>query len=273
MTFSIAARSSDGTEWGVAVASKFLAVGAFVPAARAGIGAVATQAHVNTTYKQRGLHLLRARHNAQQSIESLLAADADRDQRQVGIVDALGGAATFTGSDCYDWAGGMAEDGVAIQGNVLVGPQVVSAMSAAWHESASDAPLTERLLAVLTAGDDAGGDKRGRQSAALLVVKEGGGYAGLDDVLVDLRVDDHPRPCVELARLLELHALYFGQPAEEDKLPLDDDLRRETHELAQRLGHADLDEWVGTENFENRVWPDAIDRAVLDILRAQAAGH
>ncbi len=255
----------------MAVASKFLGVGAFVPAARAGIGALATQAHVNTTYKPRGLHQLRAGHTAQQTLEALLAADADRDQRQVGIIDVLGSAATFTGGDCYDWAGGMAEDDVAIQGNVLVGPQVVSAMAAAWHESASDAPLTERLLAVLTAGDDAGGDKRGRQSAALLVVKEAGGYAGLDDVLADLRVDDHPRPCAELARLLELHTLYFGQPAEEDKLPLDDALRVETDDLARRLGHADLDEWVGTENFENRVWPDTIDRAVLDILRAQAA--
>jgi uncharacterized Ntn-hydrolase superfamily protein len=272
MTFSMVARSADGQSWGVAVASKFLAVGSAVPAARADVGAIATQSFANTTFKPRGLSLLGTGYDAQRTLDHLLSEDDDREHRQVGVVDAAGLAATFTGGECYDWAGGVAGDGVAIQGNILAGPEVIEQMHAAWRASDPSAPLARRLLGALRAGDAAGGDSRGRQSAALLVVKEGAGYAGLDDVLVDLRVDDHADPCAELERLLDLHALYYDQPAEEDRLALDADLRVEVDALARRAGRADFAAWVAAENFENRVWPDAVDRQVLQILRDRAGG-
>jgi uncharacterized Ntn-hydrolase superfamily protein len=273
MTFSIVARAEDGTEWGVAVASKFLAVGSAVPAAQAGVGAIATQAYANTTFKPRGLELLGTGYDAQRTLDRLLADDAGREHRQVGVVDAEGRSATFTGGECYDWAGGLTGDGFAIQGNILTGPEVVDAMRAAWEGTEQTSPLSRRLLTSLLAGDAVGGDSRGRQSAALLVVKEAAGYAGFDDVLVDLRVDDHPDPTGELARLLDLHALYYDQPRPEDKIPLDEQLRAEVDDLAQRLGRRDFAAWVAAENFENRAWPDAVDRLILQILRDQAAGR
>jgi uncharacterized Ntn-hydrolase superfamily protein len=277
MTFSIAARSADG-EWGVAVASKFLGVGAAVPAARAGVGAIATQSYANTSYKPRGLDLLAGGATAQDVLDRLLADDDGREHRQVGVVGRDGPAATFTGSQCHDWAGGAALDDAAIQGNILAGADVVAAMRSVWQQPATGAgagshrSLARRLLAVLQAGDAAGGDRRGRQSAALLVVRAGAGYAGFDDVAVDLRVDDHAAPCAELARLLGLHELYNVPPDPAELLPLDDDLRAEVDAAARRLGHADFDAWVGCENFENRAWPDKVDPQVLRILREQAAG-
>ena len=276
MTFSIAARSADGESWGVAVASKFLAVGSAVPAARAGLGAIATQSYANTSYKPRGLDLLAEGAYAQDVIDRLLADDDGREQRQVGIVDAAGRAATFTGSECHDWAGGVTEDGAAIQGNILTGADVVAAMRTAWLESTGTAgdsslSLARRLTATLRAGDQAGGDRRGRQSAALLVVRSGAGYAGFDDIAVDLRVDDHPAPCPELARLLDLHELYNVPPDPAVLLPMTEQLRTEIDDAARRLGHADFDAWVGCENFENRAWPDRVDPQVLEILRDQAA--
>src|SRR6266536_4626437 len=162
MTFSIAARSADGAHWGVAVASKFLAVGAVVPGARAAVGAIATQAYANVAYVQNGLHLLHRGRSAQQVVDELTGADDGRAQRQLGVVDAAGHAATYTGDDCLDWAGGLVDDGVAIQGNILVGPQVVEAMHGAWRTSDPAAPLARRLFAALQAGDAAGGDRRGR---------------------------------------------------------------------------------------------------------------
>jgi uncharacterized Ntn-hydrolase superfamily protein len=277
MTFSIAARSADGASWGVAVASKFLAVGSAVPAARAGLGAVATQSYANTSYKRRSLDLLAEGATAQQVLDRLLADDDGREQRQVGVVDAAGRAATFTGSECHDWAGGVTEDGAAIQGNILAGAGVVAAMRAAWAEPVttsddSSLSLAHRLVAALRAGDAAGGDRRGRQSAALLVVRAGAGYGGFDDVAVDLRVDDHPDPCPGLARLLDLHELYNVPPDPAALLPLTDELRAEVDGAARRLGHADFEAWVGCENFENRAWPDRVDPQVLRILRGQAAG-
>jgi uncharacterized Ntn-hydrolase superfamily protein len=276
MTFSIAARSADGQWWGVAVASKFLGVGAAVPAARAGVGAIATQSYANTSFKARGLGLLAEGATAEQVVAQLLADDPGREQRQVGVVDAQGRAATFTGSDCHDWAGGVTEEGAAIQGNILAGPDVVPAMRAAWHSagkaSGAQGSLARRLLAALQAGDAAGGDRRGRQSAALLVVHEGGGYAGFDDIAVDLRVDDHTAPCAEMARLLDLHELYNVPPDPSVLLPFTDELRSEVDGAARRLGHTDFEAWVGCENFENRAWPDKVDPQVLTILRDQAAG-
>lgn len=268
VTFSIAARSQDGTAWGVAVASKFLAVGNAVPAARAGVGAIATQASANVAWKQAGLQCLADGASAEAALRQLLAADEGRDHRQVGIVDAAGAAVTYTGSECLDWAGGITGDGVAIQGNILAGESVVGAMKAAWDASA-DRPLAHRLLAALTAGDAAGGDRRGRQSAALLVVQDGAGYGGFDDVTVNLRVDDHARPVHELARLLDLNDFYLTAPADQDRLPVDAQLAQELDRRARDLGHADFPAWIGTENYEMRVADDLswIDRRVLELLR------
>jgi len=272
MTFSIVAQSADGAAWGVAVASKFLAVGSAVPAARAGLGAIATQAYANTTFKRRGLALLADGLPAQDVLQALLGDDPGREERQAGIVDAAGRAATFTGSGCEPWAGGLTDGGVAIQGNILTGAGVVEAMHRAWLDSDASGPLSTRLHAPLIAGDRAGGDSRGRQSAALLVVEEGAGYAGFDDMLVDLRVDDHPDPVTELGRLLDIHGIYFGEPPDEDKVPRDQILQAEVDDLARRLAKPDFDAWVGAENFENRVTPGWIDRRVLEIIRTQAQG-
>ena len=267
MTFSIVARSEDGQSWGVAVASKFLAVGSAVPAAVAGIGAIATQAEANVAYKGMALAHLDEGATAEVALARLLEEDDGREHRQVGLVDVDGNAATHTGSECFDWAGGEAGPGVAIQGNILAGPQVVPAMRQAWDASVDEPNLARRLLAALAAGDAAGGDKRGRQSAALLVVRDGAGYGGNDDIAADLRVDDHPDPCTELGRLLDLHDLYLTASTEEEKVPLDDALREELDRRAKDDGHADFNAWVGTENYEMRVGDDWVDRRVLAIIR------
>ncbi|RHW26972.1 DUF1028 domain-containing protein [Nocardioides immobilis] len=269
MTFSIVARSADGESWGVAVASKFLAVGAAVPAAVAGVGAIATQADANVAYKGIALSLLDEGATAPVALQRLLEEDTERQHRQVGIVDIDGGAASHTGQECIDWAGGVTGEGYAIQGNCLAGAAVVDAMEEAWLGSDPDAPLADRMLAALAAGDAAGGDKRGRQSAALLVVKEAAGYGGLDDVAVDLRVDDHPTPIDELARLLDLNDLYLTASTEEERVPVDDELRAELEAFATAAGHRDFRDWVGTENYEMRVAPDLawIDERILAIVR------
>ncbi|MGZ4449937.1 MAG: DUF1028 domain-containing protein [Nocardioides sp.] len=275
MTFSIVARSADGESWGVAVASKFLAVGALVPAAVAGVGAIATQADANAAYKGLALSHLDDGATAEVALQRLLEEDDHRDHRQVGLVDVDGNAASHTGGSCLDWAGGVTGPGYAIQGNVLAGEEVVHAMQAAWENSDDDAPLARRLLAALTAGDDAGGDRRGRQSAALLVVREGAGYGGLDDIAVDLRVDDAATcggdPVTELARLLDLNDLYLTASTEEEKVPVTPELERELEERATALGHRDFHAWVGSENYEMRVAPDLswIDEKVLAIVRAE----
>ena len=269
MTFSIVARSADGASWGVAVASKFLAVGSAVPAAAAGVGAIATQAYANTSYKRLGLAALAEGLTAQQTLDRLLDADDGRDHRQVGIVDAQGGSATFTGSACYAWAGGRSGAGYAIQGNILTGSGVVDAMEAAWLGSDASLPLAALLLAALTAGDGAGGDSRGRQSAAVLVVKAGAGYGGFDDVAVDLRVDDHAQPVLELARLLDLNDLYLTASTDAERVAVTPELRTELEQRAVALGHRDFASWVGSENYEMRVADDLtwVDSRVLSIIR------
>jgi uncharacterized Ntn-hydrolase superfamily protein len=269
MTFSIVARSADGESWGVGVASKFLAVGSAVPAAVAQVGAIATQADANVAYKGLALAHLDAGATASVALTRLLEEDDGRDHRQVGIVDVDGGAATHTGVACLDWAGGVTGDGFAIQGNILTGPEVVEAMQRAWEASEPDAPLAARLLAVLQAGDAAGGDRRGRQSAAMLVVRDGAGYGGNDDIAVDLRVDDHPDPCTELGRLLDLNDLYLTTSTDDEKVQVTPELRAEIEAKAIALGARDFHSWVGTENYEMRVAPDGswIDQKVLDILR------
>lgn len=282
MTFSIVARSADGGALGVAVASKFLGVGAAVPAALADVGAVATQSYANLAYRPQALALLGTGVPAAQAVAGLIAADdGPIDHRQVGVVGAGGDGATFTGPACHPWAGGTAGDGFAIQGNMLAGPQVVERMRSAWLAGADQARLAYRLLAALTAGDEAGGDRRGRQSAALLVVAKGQGYGGTSDVLVDLRVDDHPAPVTELARLLELHTLYFERPDPASLLDLDGPVGAEVRALLTEAGHpsgaspAELDEalasWAGIENLEERVVAGHIDPLVLAILRGEPA--
>ena len=231
MTFSVVGRDRDAV--GVAVASKFLAVGSVVPVATAGVGALATQADCNVAWRAEGLHLLAAGMSAPDVLTRLVAADGGRADRQLGIVDATGGSATHTGAECMDWAGGYAAADVAIQGNVLAGTQVLDAMRATWDAGAG-AALAHRLLDTLAAGDAAGGDRRGRQSAALYVQSPGAGYQGGDDLAADLRVDDHPDPVTELARLLDLNDFYLTASPAQDRLPVDADLAREIDERVQR---------------------------------------
>lgn len=270
MTFSIVARSADGETWGVAVASKFLAVGSAVPAAVAGVGAIATQAWANVAYKGMALAMLEEGATAAVALQRLLEEDDGRDHRQVGIVDRDGNAASHTGHSCLEWAGGETGPGLAVQGNILVGPGVVEAMVAMWETTADEDRLARRLLAVLQAGDAIGGDSRGRQSAALFVVRDGAGYDGRDDVAVDLRVDDHPDPCTELERLLDLHEWYLTPPPEDERHPMDQPLKADLDTWAKTQGHAAFEEWVGAENLEMRVGEDWIDERVLAIVRAKA---
>jgi uncharacterized Ntn-hydrolase superfamily protein len=271
MTYSIVARSADGMQLGVAVASKFLAAGAVVPAARAGVGAVATQSFVNLHYLPDGLALMEEGVPAAEALQQLTDADPLREERQVAMVDGEGRSAAFTGTGCIDWAGHRSAQDVTVQGNCLAGPQVVDHMLAAFADTA-DQPLARRLLAALRAGDQAGGDRRGRQSAALLVVTPGGGYGGGNDVLVDLRADDHSTPVAELGRLLELHELYFGKPDPATLLPLVGELAQEVATHVQSLGFATLTEWAGWANYEERLVPGKIDPVVLEKLR-EAAGE
>ncbi|MEU7822265.1 DUF1028 domain-containing protein [Catellatospora sp. NPDC049133] len=273
MTFSIVARSADGVAHGVAVASKFLAAGAAVPAAEAAVGALATQSYANLAYRPQGLALLRTGTAAADVVAGLTAADPDRESRQLGVVGRTGDGATYTGSGCHGWAGGRTGDGYAIQGNILTGPEVAAAMETAWLASDPAGALAYRLLAALRAGDGAGGDRRGRQSAALYVVAPGQGYGGTSDIVVDLRVDDHPDPCAELARLLDIHTLLFGKPDPATLLPLRDAVADEVRALLTARGHtaSDLDaalsDWAGIENLEERMVPGHIDPLVLTHLR------
>ena len=264
MTFSIVA--TDGNAWGVAVASKFLAVGAVVPAARAGVGAIATQSYANIAYRPDGLALLADGRSAQETLDALTAADEGRDQRQAGIVDGAGRAATFTGPGCHEWAGGVTGDGYAIQGNILTGPDVVAAMEQAWQATDPNAPLGRRLLAALAAGDAAGGDKRGRQSAALLVVTPEGGYGGGSDVYQDLRVDDHRNPVPELSRLIDIHDRLFARADEADMLPVTEELSQEVAGMLRLLGFAPAGEDLMSVGLALADWagigePRGADRA------------
>jgi uncharacterized Ntn-hydrolase superfamily protein len=268
VTFSLAACDLDARQWGVAVASKFPSVGAVCPWARGDVGAVATQSFVNVMFGPDGLDRLAEGGSAQDVLEQLLAEDGQPGDRQVGIVDARGGAATFTGPECMDWAGGRAGPCYAAQGNILAGPQVVDALVDTFTSTTGS--LGERLSSALLAGDRAGGDRRGRQSAAMIVRQVGGGYGGNNDILLDLRVDDHPDPVPELIRLLDIHMLLFGKTPPEDFLSLDGQLGDEVRSLVAAHGYGSLEEWAGVENLEERLWPDGsrIDPEVLRMLRA-----
>ena len=266
-TYSIVACDLETRQWGVAVQSKFLAVGSVVPWAEPEVGAIATQAYANPTYGPNGLALLRDGLSASQVVERLTSEDEGRDERQVGIVDGRGESASWTGTGCNDWAGHRTGTGYAAQGNILVGEETVAALATTF-ETTAHLPLALRLIECLTAAQAAGGDRRGQQSASLLVVQKDGGYAGLSDVLVDLRVDDHERPIPELRRIYELHHRLFGVSPREEWLPLEGELRAEVGERLTRLGYDSLDAWAGVENLEERVdGDDAIDPVVLDALR------
>jgi len=306
MTFSIVALDPATGDLGVAVASKFLAVGGVVPFARARVGAVATQAHANVLYGPRGLELMTMGKSAVDALGDLVATDQLREERQVGLVDAFGHSATFTGGQCFAWAGGRTGSGLAVQGNILARAEVVDEMYDTFLAAAS--PFPELLVACLAAAEQQGGDRRGRQSAALLVVREAGGYGGGNDRWIDLRVDDHPRPVDELARLLALHRLYLNRPQPEQLLALDDTLAAELRALLatanstpdrqapvyERMGNAPaaqeesprvgeprplpdgwdeswqsaLESWMSVENLEERLAARGwIDPVVLDYLR------
>jgi uncharacterized Ntn-hydrolase superfamily protein len=274
MTFSIVARVGDA--YGVAVASKFLAVGAVVPGARQGVGAVATQSFARVAYIDELLERLAAGDTAEAALTTTTAADEGRDERQLGVVGASS-AATYTGPGCLPWCGGVARESgtgaYAIQGNILTGPEVVAEMERAWLAS-EDEPFARRLLAALTAGDLAGGDARGRQSAALYALQPGAGYDS-SGVLVDLRVDDHTDPVAEVGRLLGEWEMVFGHA--EHVLPLEGDVGEEVRGRLARLGHTNEDvsialaDWAGIANYESRLSPEGIDSRVLDALRAATA--
>jgi uncharacterized Ntn-hydrolase superfamily protein len=275
LTYSLVAGDLERREWGVAVQSKFLAVGAAVPFAEAEAGAVATQSYVNLAYGPDGLALLRDGVEAGEVVRYLTSRDDDRDLRQVGVVDRLGRAATFTGSGCPEWAGGRTGRCYAAQGNILVSEATVTTLADTF-EATEDRPLAERLLDALAAAEAAGGDRRGSQSAALLVVREGGGYGGGGDRLVDLRVDDHPEPVDELRRIFDLHQLLFGQTPPDEGLDVDATLAAEIAGHLAARGYAsgdlraDLAAWAGVENLEERVrGTDRIDPVVLEELRSR----
>jgi uncharacterized Ntn-hydrolase superfamily protein len=249
------------------VQSKFLAVGCVVPWAEPLVGAIATQSHANPRYGPEGLALLRKGLSAEETVQRLTAADDDRAQRQLGIVDEQGRGASYTGAECNEWAGGRVGLGYAAQGNILVSAETVNALTETFETTAGK-PLVERLLDCLDSAQAAGGDRRGQQSAAILVVGPEQGYAGLSDVFVDLRVDDHDRPLEELRRLFGIHQDLFGKTPRANWIEVDDGLRKEIEDRLVVLGFERLEEWAGVENLEARVdGEDAIDPFVLERLR------
>jgi uncharacterized Ntn-hydrolase superfamily protein len=273
-TYSIAACDLEAVQWGVATQSKFLAVGSVVPWAEPGVGAIATQAYANPRYGRDGLVLLREGLSAEDVVARLTADDEGRAHRQLGVVDGQGRAATFTGDECMDWAGGRTGACYAAQGNILVSAETVDAIAETFERSTG--ALAERLLDCLDAAQAAGGDRRGQQSAALLVAERDAGYAGLSDEVVDLRVDEHERPLAELRRIYRLHQAVFGKTPADEWLDVDDELGAELRERLARLGYdGDLEHafarWTGNQNLEERVEGIArIDPVVLEELRKQS---
>jgi uncharacterized Ntn-hydrolase superfamily protein len=271
-TYSIVACDLDAAQWGVATQSRFLAVGSVVPWAEPHVGAIATQSYANPRYGPEGLGLLRDGVSAEETASRLTEADDNRSKRQVGIVDGQGRAATFTGSSCLGWAGGRTGPCYAAQGNILVSSATVDALADTFEGTAGK-PLAERLVDCLGAAQTAGGDRRGQQSAALLVAEKGGGYLGLSDTLVDLRVDDHTQPIEELRRLYGMHQALFGRTPQPEWVVVDERLAAELRERLARLGHDEelpvaLARWSGEENLEERVdGVERIDPVVLQALR------
>src|SRR6266540_193772 len=275
-TYSIAACDPEAEQWGVAVQSRFLAVGSVVPWAEPHVGAIATQSYANPRYGPDGLALLREGRSAEEVIEALTSADEGRAERQVGVVDRNGHGATFTGEGCHEWAGGRSGECYAAQGNILVSAATVDALAVTF-ESNAHLELAERLIECLAAAQAAGGDRRGQQSASLLIVQKDEGYAKLSDTVVDLRVDDHERPIAELRRLFSLHQELFGATPEEDWLDVDERLADELRDRLRKLGYTDgLDNafanWAGAANLEERIdGISRIDPIVLEALRKESA--
>jgi len=272
-TYSIVACDLEAQQWGVSVQSKFLSVGSVVPWAEPHVGAIATQAYANPRYGPNGLELLRNGLSAQEVVDKLTGEDEGRDHRQLGVVDGQGNAATYTGAECMDWAGGRTGTNYAAQGNILVNPETVDAMTETFESTSG--PLAVRLIDCLAAAQEAGGDSRGQQSSALLVVQRDGGYAGMSDVVVELRVEDHERPIDELRRIYTLHDEIFGVTSRDQWVPVDDELAEELRERLAKLGYdGELEEsftrWTGKENLEDRVDGIAeVDPVVLDALRSR----
>jgi uncharacterized Ntn-hydrolase superfamily protein len=274
MTFSIVACDLKEKSWGIAVASKFPAVGAVVPWAQANAGAVATQSFANTSFGPRGLEMMAQGVSAEETLAKLLMDDPDRELRQVGLVDSNGKAVTYTGSGCFPWAGGVTGKGYAIQGNILASAKVVPAMEKKFLSAKGDLP--SRLHAALLAGDRAGGDKRGRQSAAIYVVKPNGGYGGFVDRWIDYRVDDHADPVLRLGELLQLHDLYFGKSPEGERLALKGKALEQMKSILEREGYLKknnsfvdaFNAFIGNENFEERADPNGLwlDKPVMKYL-------
>jgi len=272
-TYSIVACDLEAQQWGVSVQSKFLSVGSVVPWAEPHVGAIATQAYANPRYGPNGLQLLRDGLSAQEVVDRLTGEDEGRDQRQLGVVDGEGNAATYTGRECMDWAGGRTGTNYAAQGNILVSTETVDALAETFESSTG--PLASRLIDCLAAAQAAGGDSRGQQSSALLVVQRDGGYAGMSDVVVELRVEDHERPIEELRRIYTLHDEIFGVTPKDKWLPVGDGLAAELRERLASLGYeGELEDaftsWTGKENLEDRVdGIEQIDPVVLDALRSR----
>ncbi|MBT2643565.1 DUF1028 domain-containing protein [Bacillus sp. ISL-41] len=280
MTFSIVGYDNQEKEWGIAVQSKFLGVGAVVPFAKAGVGALATQSYANTAYGPQALELMAQGKSAEEVMELITKDDPDKEMRQVGLIDAEGNGATFTGTYCYDWAGGMTGKHFAAQGNILVDENTVKAMADTFEST--EGSLAHRLLQALNAGQQAGGDSRGQQSAALLVVKEKGGYGGYNDRYIDLRVDDHPEPITELIRIYGLQQLYFAKAKHENIVVVDGEVKATVVQHLKRLDylkadpdddeelHKALTAYIHTENFEEREQEKGkIDLEVLDFMKNQ----
>ena len=278
MTFSIVGFDPETKELGIAVQSKFLGVGSVVPWAKAGVGAIATQSYANTSYGPKGLELMATGKTAQETLDALTSEDEQKEFRQAGIVDANGNVATFTGEKCYDWAGGITGDYFAAQGNILVSEETVQAMGRTFLETSGT--LAKRLLKALDAGQDAGGDSRGMQSAALLVVKEQGGYGGFNDRYIDLRVDEHPDPIKELIRIYNLQQLYFAPTKLENILEITGGVKEELilelerHGYLKKFDGSDgklydaLTTYIHTENFEAREQDKGkIDREILEYMK------
>lgn len=282
-TFSIVGRDPESGELGVAVQSKFLGAGSLVSWAKAGVGAIATQAAANLDYGEIGLFLLAKGYSAEKVLKALLVMDDGREGRQIGIVDARGGSVTFTGKDCFSWAGGICGPGFAAQGNILVGEDTVKALATTFRDTGGT--LARRLVAALDKAQDAGGDRRGRQSAGLLVVKEGGSYGGYNDKYIDLRVDDDPGPIKKLIHLLDLHELYFGKTAPGEALEATGPALEQLQAALKKLGYyagsssgafdeetrAAFEAFSSIENFEERLLQGGqVDKRVLDFLLEKA---
>jgi uncharacterized Ntn-hydrolase superfamily protein len=278
MTFSIVGFDPIEKEWGIAVQSKFLGVGSVVPWAKAGAGSVATQSYANTAYGPKALQLMEQGKSAQETLELLLADDPDREMRQVGLIDASGNPATFTGKACYDWAGGVTGTHFAAQGNILVDEETVQAMARVFKET--NGTLADKLLASLDAGQEAGGDSRGKQSAALYIVKEKGGYGSFNDRYIDLRVDDHHDPIKELIRIYQLQQLYFAPSKPERIAEIEGDVKDELIHHLTRLSYLSselqnneeivkaLTAYIHTENFEMREQRSGfIDLEVFEFMK------